>query len=158
MHLSYIKCLVVAFAILLSARTASSADNPFIGNWALTVPGGYMGWLGIAETDGKLTGSILWRWGSVVPVDAVRLDGQRLILTRLHTTEQRDAGGQRTRTTITETVTATRDGDALKLSTVKTRPDGSQFEQADFTGKLLPPMPPAPELSRVKFDTIAQRK
>ena len=52
---------------------------------------------------------------------------------------------------VTETITATRDGDNLKLTTVKTRPDGSTFGKAEFTGKRTPPLPPAPDLAKVKF-------
>lgn len=40
--------------------SAFAAENPFVGNWALTIPGGGAGWLGIAEKDGALEGSILW--------------------------------------------------------------------------------------------------
>ena len=52
---------------------------------------------------------------------------------------------------VTETITATRDGDNLKLTTVKTRPDGTAFGKAEFTGKRTPPLPPAPDLAKVKF-------
>ncbi len=42
-------------------------------------------------------------------------------------------------------------GDRLKLTTVTKRPDGSRTRPADFTGRRIPPLPPRPDLSRLKF-------
>jgi hypothetical protein len=55
--------LLFAFA-LFAGVTVASAENPYIGRWALTIPGGGAGWLGIEEKDGALQGSILWGGGS----------------------------------------------------------------------------------------------
>jgi hypothetical protein len=97
------------------------------------------------EKDGKLTGSILWGGGSVVPVDGIKIDtGPTLVITRNH--KSRPKGS-----VTVETITATMDGDNLKLTTVKKGANGSEFEKADFTGKRTPPLPPAPDLSKVKF-------
>ncbi len=96
----------------------------------------------MTESDGKLSASILWGGGSVLPVDGVKLVGDQLVVSRLN---------GRGKDRVTETITATRDGDDLKLSTVKARPDGSTFGKAEFTGKRTPPLPPAPDLAKVKF-------
>ncbi|HEX4645954.1 MAG TPA: DUF1080 domain-containing protein, partial [Verrucomicrobiae bacterium] len=50
---------------------------------------------------------------------------------------------------ITETITATVDGNSLKLTT--STPTRNGVNTADFTGKRTPPPPPAPDLSKVKF-------
>jgi hypothetical protein len=50
-----------------------------------------------------------------------------------------------------ETITATADGDVLKLTSVMPRENGQGQDKADFTGRREPPMPPAPSLSQVKF-------
>jgi hypothetical protein len=39
----------------------------------------------------------------------------------------------------------------MKLNTVKAKGDGQPFGGADFTGKRIPPVPPAPDLSKVKY-------
>jgi hypothetical protein len=129
---------------LLVAAPAFAADvaNPFIGNWALTIPGGGAGWLGVTDAHGKLSASILWGGGSVLPVDAVKVEGNQLIVTRL----QKGAKGA-----VTETITATVEGDDLKLTTVKSRPGQSDSGKAEFTGKRTPPVPPAPDLSKVHY-------
>ncbi len=132
--------LVILFTALCSAR----AESPFIGRWALTIPGGAAGWLGIEEKDGELHGSLLWGGGSVLPVQAVKIEGDTLKVTR--TTKPRNSDD-----TITDTITASLAGDDMKLTTVKTKGDGKEFGRAEFTGHRIPPVPPAPDLSKVKY-------
>ena len=85
----------------------NASDIPFIGNWALTIPGGGAGWLGIEEKDGKLSGSILWGGGSVLPVDGMKIEGDKLVVTRFWGTGPKDR--------VVETITAIVAGDDLKL-------------------------------------------
>lgn len=130
--------------VLLSAPVAQAAENPFIGRWALTIPGGGAGWLGVESKDGALSSSVLWGGGSVVPTQGTKVEGDHLIVTR----EQKNKEGK----IITETITASLQGDEMKLTTVKTNPQGKQMGQpAEFTGKRIPPVPAAPDLSKVKF-------
>src|SRR6188768_665663 len=63
--LMHIPSLAKRLALILSAlplltTSVVAAENPFLGRWALTIPGGGAGWLGITETNGELKGSILW--------------------------------------------------------------------------------------------------
>ena len=53
-------------ALALSSASLVAADNPFIGRFALNLPGGGAGWLGVEEKDGQLSSSVLWGGGSVV--------------------------------------------------------------------------------------------
>ncbi len=132
--------------ILLSA-TAATADSPFTGRWALTIPGGGAGWLGVEEKDGKLTSSILWGGGSVVPTQGTAIQGDKLIVTRISGSKKPEGKQEK----ITETITATVSGDDLKLTTVKAKEDGKAFGQAEFSGHRCPPVLPAPDLDKVKF-------
>ena len=127
---------------------AASTSNPFVGHWALTIPGGGAGWLGVAESEGKLSASLLWGGGSVLPVQTVKVNGGVLVLTRQSGGQRRNADGA---AVTTETITAKLDGDTLKLTTVKHRPNQPEFDKADFTGKRTPPLPPAPNLSKIRF-------
>lgn len=128
-----------------------AAENPFIGRWALTIPGGGAGWLGIEEKGGALSGSVLWGGGSVVPVTSTTVDGDRLVVIRVsHQKQKTAAGGQRDEKT-TETITATRSGEVLKLVTVKAKEDGKEFARAEFSGFRIPALPPRPDLATVKF-------
>jgi hypothetical protein len=140
---------------LTFVTSAFAAENPFIGHWALTIPGGGAGWLGVKEADGKLQGSILWGGGSVVPVSTVKVDGDTLVVTRVNENRKKDASGKTVVTKETETIKATLAGTRMKLTTEREK-DGKVSGQASFTGKRIPPVGPAPDLSKVKFgDPIA---
>jgi hypothetical protein len=143
--------LAGAVILMASPMVGAEAKNPFLGNWALTIPRGGAGWLGVAEDHGKLTASILWGGGSVLPVDGVKLDGDKLVVTRIEGTTRMRGSMKFTRITATETITATLEGDNLKLVTVKRQPNGSLTNKAEFTGKRTPAVSPAPDLSKVKY-------
>ncbi len=137
-------------AVVLSAagvaaspgECCSQEANPFVGRWALTIPGGRAGWLGVTEKNGELSAGILWGGGSVVPVKTVAMDGDALCLTRVH---------KRGEDVVTETLTAHVAGDDLKATTVKSKSDKPAFDQAEFTGTRIPALPPAPDLASVRF-------
>ena len=141
---------ILSAAVSAIATSAFSADhsNPFLGHWALTIPGGGAGWLGVTESQSKFSASLLWGGGSVLPVNDVKLEGDTLVLKR------QSGGGQRNpdrAAVTTETITAKLDGNNLKLTTVKSSSAKPEFDKSDFTGKRTPPLPPAPDLSKVKF-------
>ena len=144
--------LLCSLVLGVFLNTALGADDakPFLGNWALTLPGGGAGWLGVTEQDGHLQGSILWGGGSVVPVRTVQVAGDELILTRVQTVDYKDAAGKTTKVNLTETITARASQSELNLTTRQMTLEG-RTNIAGFTGKLIPPVPPAPDLSKVKF-------
>ncbi|MBM3891188.1 MAG: DUF1080 domain-containing protein [Verrucomicrobia bacterium] len=148
-HTFSVRAALAVAALALSISTVASAANPFVGNWALTIPGGGAGWLGVTEEGGALKGGILWGGGSVVPVQGVAVEGDKLIVTRIQ--QPRGVKGKPAPKKILETITATRDGDNLKLVTVKRNEDGKELGRAEFAGKRIPPLPPAPGLAKVKF-------
>lgn len=176
-------CAVLTLCV--SAGFAAQSANPFIGAWELTIPGGGPGWLGVVEKDGQLSASILWGGGSVLPVTTAKVEGDKLVITRVNRIPggqgkavkagKGDKAGKAGKTgkggkggkggkkgkgaqadqsgplTVTETITATLDGDNMKLTTEKAGPNGPMGKAAEFTGKRTPPMPPAPDLAKVKF-------
>jgi hypothetical protein len=107
--------------------------------------------LGVEDAGGRLQASLLWGGGSVVPVDAVKMEMGRLVLTRKHTAQRKDESGKSVKTISMETIVASAQGDALKLLSIKPHEDGKGDERAEFTGKREPAMPPAPDLAQVKF-------
>lgn len=145
--------VVFAFSLVIAA-SASAAQNPFIGSWALTIPNGSAGWLGVTETNGALAASILWGGGSVLPTKSAQVEGDTLVVTRVNQVRNRNAAaGQPPNITETETIRAKIDGDNLNLTTEKDRGDGKIFGQAKFSGKRTPPLPPRPDLSKIKLGT-----
>jgi len=131
---------------------AAESANPYIGHWALTIPGGGAGWLGVVQEDGDLKASILWGGGSVVPVDRAKVDGDTLRLERDHKIQRRDATGKVVRTDeYTEKIIAKVSGDNLSLTQILPRPDGQGVRRSEFTGKRIPPLPPKPDISKAKY-------
>ena len=74
-----IGCAMIMMA-LATGSLCARADNAYIGNWALTIPGGGAGWLGITQEQGGLKGGILWGGGSVKPVDSIQIEGEKLVV------------------------------------------------------------------------------
>jgi hypothetical protein len=135
-----------------ASLAVGQADNPYIGRWALTIPGGGAGWLGVTQEKGYLDARILWGGGSVVPVDSVYLDADNLVVTRLTKEDRKDAAGKVIRTqTFTETIIAKASGDSLSLTQIRPHTDGKGIDRNEFTGKRIPALPPKPDLTKVKF-------
>jgi Domain of Unknown Function (DUF1080) len=144
--------LLLALIVALLRLSGFAAENPFLGAWELTIPGGAAGWLGVDDKGGKLEASMMWGSGSVEPVASAKLEGERLVLTRNHEVERSNPAGKKTKSTFTETITATLNGDQIHL--VSVQPDEknpSEEKKEEFSGRRQPPMPPAPDLSKLKF-------
>ena len=124
----------------------------YLGRWALDLPGGGAGWLEITDQGGWLDGSLLWGGGSVNPLASVYLNKNGLIATQTATVERKDAAGVVVRTqTFTDMLRITVEGDTLKGARMNPKRDGSGVDRKEFTGKRIPALPPAPDLSKVRF-------
>lgn len=144
-----IRPITTSLLLALSIASVASAESTFTGRWALTIPGGGAGWLGVEEKDGAFSSSVLWGGGSVVPTTATKVEGDTLIIIR----EQKNKEGKVT----TETITAKAEGDVLKLSTSKKNAEGKAMGQpAEFAGKRIPAIPAKPDLAKVKYGTPIQ--
>jgi len=146
-------CGFTAASLLFTASPLRADDaaaaKPYVARWALVLPGGGAGWLGVEQgADGKLSSSLLWGGGSPFSPNATAVQDGKLVLTRLH--KQKRDGVETTRT---ETITATRDGDKLTLVTRTCEEDGKEAGKAEFTGKRIPDLPAKPDLSKIKFGT-----
>ncbi len=135
---------------LIGGSACILAVDSYVGNWALTIPGGGAGWLGIREVQGNLAGEILWGGGSVVPVTSVALEDGKLVVTRANEQRQKGGDGKMVVTKETETIKATLDGDVLRLTTQREKA-GKTTEPVAFTGNRIPLLPAAPDLGKVKF-------
>ena len=146
---------VFALLVLLTACTALGAgesDNPYLGRWALTIPGGGAGWLGVTQERGYLDAGILWGGGSVVPVDSVFMEDNTLYVVRLRKVERKNAAGDVVRTqTFPEVIVAKAEGDSLQLTQLQPRRSGRGVDRREFTGKRIPALPPKPDLSKVRY-------
>ncbi|MHC4544431.1 MAG: family 16 glycoside hydrolase [Planctomycetota bacterium] len=147
----YSLVLLGLLSICVSVRAAEST-NPFLGRWALTIPGGGAGWLSVEQKEGYLDGSILWGGGSVVPVANVYVDNESLVVTRIHRVERKNATGKVVRTqTLTEMIIAKASGDTLELMHIRPNRNGKGASRSEFTGKRIPPVPTRPDLSWAEY-------
>jgi hypothetical protein len=135
-----------------AALVTVAAENPFIGQWELTIPGGAAGWLGVEEKGGKLQANIMWGAGSVEPVTSATMKGNQLLLTRTYEIERTTAGKKR-KVKHTDQISAVLHGDKmdLMLTPIPDEKGGEPPRGSGFTGHRQPPMPRTPDLSKVKF-------
>lgn len=137
---------------LLPLVSAASASE-FVGRWALTLPNGAAGWLEVkAEPGGWHDGALLWGGGSVVPVASLAIGPETLTVTRLRDVPRRDASGKVVRRhQFTDTITATVQGDELRLMLAAPRIDGTGVDRSEFTGRRIAPLPKPPGLAQAKW-------
>ncbi len=137
---------------LTSLVFADATVDQFIGRWALFVPNG-ASWLEVKQVDGYIDADLLWYGGSVVPVDDAYLDGDALVVTRVNRdVVARDENRKPTRVqNRTELYKFMFFGDQLVGKQISPASDGSGVSVMTFTGKKIPDLPDAPDLSKVKF-------
>jgi len=146
--------LSVCLVLWLVCASASAAEdlNPYIGRWALTIPGGGAGWLGVTEVNGEPVAHILWGGGSVVGVDRAKMGEDTLNMERDNKVRRRDAKGKVIETlTFTEKIVAKVSGDSLQLTQIRPNRRGQGETRNEFTGKRIPPLPPKPDLSKAWY-------
>jgi hypothetical protein len=145
--------IILLATFCLAALPVGAIENPFLGYWSLHLPGGGAGWLGVSTNGDTLKAEMLWAGGSVFPLNSAALVDDKLVVTRRHDTNRKSPDGKPV--IVTETLTATLDGDNLHFVTVTPKPDGGE-NRAEFSGHRQPPLPPAPDLSAVKFGAPVQ--
>jgi hypothetical protein len=144
-RLSFILTMI---GLLLPLTQAAAAENPFFGRWALTLSNGSIGWLEVKNEKGHLAGSLLWVGGSVEPVATVAIADGTLTITKIR---EVPAGKKKAGQKFTDTITATLENGVLKGVRADERPNGAERARMEFTGKRIPPLPPRPNLAKVKF-------
>jgi Domain of Unknown Function (DUF1080) len=136
-----------AVLFLGSGALADDATKAYCGYWALKLPGGGAGWMGIEEKDGgPLSGSILWGGGSPVKYEKVNVENGALVLTRT-VTAKKDGKEEKK----TEKITAKADNGQLYMTKVVIEPDGKETGKSEYKGNKIKPLPAKPELAKVKF-------
>lgn len=146
--------LAAVSGLALFAQPALSAENPdpFLGRWALTIPGGGAGWLEIKQEGGWYDGFILWGGGSVVPVSSVFFNDGSLYVTRVSTVDRKGPDGKVVRKQqFTDLLVGSVWGDTIELQQFAPNRNGQGIREASFSGKRIPALPPAPDLSAVRF-------
>jgi hypothetical protein len=130
--------------------------SQFIGQWTIDIQSGEVGWLEVRQEEGYLDADILWASGSVLPVSNIFLaKDQVLIVTRASdVVRKRDEKNNPVKTQmITDWMEITKKGDKISGILLSPRPNGLSVDTTSFTGTKLPPVPQAPDLTKLKFGT-----
>ena len=160
-----LKHIILAATLLVCCAAIGSAQtNSFAGSWALSLygnvsTGSSAGWLDIRQEDGYLDGDLLWRWGSVESVASAVMKGGNLVVTwNGNYDRKKDGDGKVLRShNLTSWFECEQAGEKTFFGTALL-PDGKgqNYETIRFIGKRMPPMPPAPDLAKVKFGKPVQ--
>lgn len=165
------KNIIFILAIFLAACNTTSQENLpveeevaldyYLGSWALTIDYGdnNAGWLDIRMEDGYLDADLLWRWGSVEPVEFVHYDNDKVTAYRGVTVEHKKDGEEKPLRVhhLQNAFTLEKVGED-EIKGIATFPDRSGIgsESVAFTGKKLPPAGEAPDLESLEYgDPIA---
>jgi hypothetical protein len=140
-------CVVGCVGLFLgSVAIADEAANPYIGYWAVNLNGG-AGWMGVEQAKGgALSGSILWGGGSPLTYEKISVENGTLVLTRTLTTRKDGKDEKKI-----EKITAKTDKGQLALTKVVIAQDSKETGKTEYKGKKIAPLPPKPDLSKVKF-------
>ncbi|MFA9392219.1 MAG: DUF1080 domain-containing protein [Prolixibacteraceae bacterium] len=127
--------------------------SDFLGQWTLTIDGGWVGWLEVRQEEAYLDADLLWKWASVSPVANIHLQGDKLIVTRVGSlVRTKDDSGKAIREQIpTYTLEVSRDGANIKGYFLEPKANGLGVDSTAFTGILLPDVPAAPDLTNLKW-------
>ena len=149
--------------IILAGHTqarAQSADA-FLGIWALDLDyeNSNAGWMEITQEDGYIDASLLWQGGSVNPVEFVFTAENHLFITRSNILiREKDEAGKpvREHRQIFSYDVQKEGSDILSGRAFFPKANGLGVEVVSFTGKRIPPVPPAPDLGDIKFGKKVQ--
>ena len=141
--------LILTVALLtLGVATANAQDDAdaFLGRWALYLPGG-AGWLNVHNDRGYLDAELLWRGGSVLPVDHAYITDGKLVVTRVSMISDEN----RPHRHLTQRFEFRPAFDELVGTAYMPARDGMGESTTPIKGKKLPDLPPAPTLAKAKW-------
>jgi hypothetical protein len=147
---------ISAFFITILMTTimacGQNVKQDFYGMWTIAIDGGSVGWLNVHEDNGILDAELLWQGGSVLPVSDVYFeDDKNLVVTRTQERlmERGDENGRKM--VVTQMYRFTKKGNKMTGVAISPSRDRMSVTQTKFEATKLPPVPAAPDLSKVKF-------
>ncbi len=124
-----------------------------VGRWSLYLPGG-AGWLEIIDKEDYYDGNLLWYGGSVLPVGSVLFAKDAMkVPSSWEVVREKDENGNPVRVQILTTwrTFTMVNNDELQGRAYIPQRNGIDVDIVEFTAKRLPPIPPAPDLSKIKY-------
>ena len=151
-------CLsVISCNVKPKVEPVQKADiSEFLGQWTIDISGGSVGWLEVRQEKDYLDADLLWGGGSVNPMAHVYLSGDKfLVVTKVDKIiRTKDANNEPLKTqSITSWLEVQKKGDKIAGFIFNPHRDGKGIDSTSFVGTKLPPPPPAPDLTKIKFGT-----
>jgi hypothetical protein len=147
-HRAFYTLLVLVF-ITPSLSAADPLDDPLLGSWSLKLPDGNPAWLRFYLDEDEFKAELLWSVGSAKPTKILKRSESSITLERK--IRWKPFGESDNTQVVTQPLKAKVDGDKLTLVFVQSPLDKpTKLEVVALTGKRMPPMPAAPDLSKVK--------
>lgn len=136
--------------------TADVSPAFYTGAWALDLDyeNSRAGWLEVRQEDGYLDADLLWRAGSVTPVEFVFVAEGSLFVTRgRDLVRKRDANGEPERIQHSISWLNIKKTNENEISGMAFFPgnNGVDFNKVSFTGKRIPDPSGKPDLSAISF-------
>jgi hypothetical protein len=154
---------VLATVSFTSCKTETKTEpvkktdiSEFLGQWTIDIKDGQVGWIEVRKEDGYLDADILWGGGSVLPVSNIFLaKDQVLMITRSNdVVRKKDENNNPLKTqVVTSWLEIVKNGEKIDGILLTPRRNGLGVDSTSFTGTLLPPVPPVPDLASLKFGT-----
>jgi hypothetical protein len=146
--------LIALCGFLLPSMAQEKSAEPFLGMWALTLDydNNKAGWLELTQEKEFLDAHMLWRWGSVEPVEYAMVAGDALLLVRGRDVSRNTADGTTRKLHPVYWFEISKTGND-RIEGVANFPnsDGLGVETVSFTGKRIPPEGEAPKLKKSMF-------
>ena len=134
---------------LTDTSQARKEKSDFLGAWAFVLPDGNPAWLKLADDESQLKGALLWSVGSAKPVNSVTIEDGKLTFERK--VSWKPYGESIVKRVVSPFHGVLKDGKLhLRFTQVAATKD-TDPENIALVGKLIPPPPPNPDLSKVKF-------
>jgi len=145
-----LQSIAVVFSLMMISQMVgqelTDKQKAFAGHWALKMSNGAAGWLTLELTEGEWSGQ-LWTVGEPKAIKVIQYADGKLSFSRaLRIGPPEYPGGPYTGEREMLDLEASLKGDDIRV--VMKIPDGQPFV---LLGKRLPPLPPEPDLSKVKF-------
>jgi hypothetical protein len=159
------KTRILLFATLLASLSITSCVtepktepakktdiSEYLGQWTIDIQGGSVGWIEVRQAENYLDADVLWGGGSVLPVSAVFLaKDQVLIIQRSNNVVRtKDVDNARTQV-VTDWMEITRNGEKINGILLSPRRNCLSVDTTTFVGTKLPAVPPAPDLAAIKY-------
>lgn len=144
--------LIAVFSVFVITSVAQNTQNGFFGMWTIAIDGGSVGWLNVNDDNGYLDAELLWQGGSVLPVANVYFEDENTLVVTRSQERPVDRNDENSRKfVVTQTYRFTRNGDKAKGFAISPSRDRMSVNKTSFNAWKLPPVPPAPKLSEVKY-------